>query len=571
MNRNHVISSASPLRLLLILLAGAALPLGLLTGASRALRIDSIYDARENGLKCDGFTDDTVAFNSLISKISSAGAGKIVLPTGICIVTSVNLANNISIVGHGAGSTIIKVKSNSGDYASIFGGNKSIFVNIVFSDLTVDQNSKGNPVTSEVNHGKPRFVIATGAGSSKLSVERVEFKDLGNINTIYSGSDFTDVTDSSFALNCHGSVYHDHSTIYVAGAHSQTQRNLFKGCVNAAGSVTAIETHGGNQIVARNQIDDFWNGMNITGVAPADSMNVSVADNTIQGAYYGIQLWSNRYRSHTTGYGLGDVTIKSNAIRLTQTAWTRNPITEGVNIGNPSGIWVNAASNLPLIKISIQSNSIEYDLETASLAPYDPSGIGIGYWDSTNLNSITSFKIVGNTIKNANINAIRVSANGSDFDISGNIVSNPGSSANPGLNASYRNGIFVASTTALASVRVNNNTITDAQPTSRMARGIYFAVAPGSHLSVIGDHFALIGPNTNSLRAFVDSDSDTQLPYVQGFVDSPRITPTLLPARKVTPGSTFTDVSHGYLYHVKQDNRTWTGEPIHSISDVRTR
>jgi len=186
------------------------------------------------------------------------------------------------------------------------------------------------------------------------------------------------------------------------------------------------------------------------------------------------------------------------------------------------------------------------------------SGVGIGYWDSTNANSITSLKILGNTIKNANVNAIRVFADGSDIDISGNSIINPGSSANNRLNPGYRNGIFIASTTALGNVRVNNNTITDNQPTSRMARGIYFAAASGSQLSAVENHFSVPGSTIGSLLGFVDSNSDTQLPFVQASVDSPQVTSWLLPAHKVAPGSTFVDATHGYLYYARQDGRTWT-------------
>jgi hypothetical protein len=556
MKKKLLITPACHMLVLLGMSAAASLPSIALTEASPAPTKLS-YEVRDNGLKCDGSTDDTAAFNSLIAKVSSAGGGNIVFPRATCIVTNVTLANNVSIRGQGVEVTTIKVKRNAGDYEAVFGTNKRTFVNVGFADLTIDQNTAQNPVTPKILQGKPRFVVATGVGSSKLSIERVAFKDLGSVNTIYSGSEFTNVTDSTFVLNCGGSVFHDHSTVYVAGEHSQTEHNTFTGCVNAAGAVTAIETHGGKQTIAGNQIEGFWIGMNITGVASTDSNDVSVTNNMIKSAYYGIQLWSNRYHSHTSGYGLHGITIESNAIRLNQTAWTKNPVTGGQNVGNPSGVWVNAAANLPLALITIQSNTIEYDLETAGSAPYNTSGMGIGYWDSTNSNSITSFKVLGNTIKNATVNAIRLSANGSDLDISNNIVINPGSSANRNLSASYRNGIFIASTTALAGVRVNNNTITDNQPASRMTRGIYFAVAPASQLSAVGNHFAISGSNTNSLLGFIDSSSDMQSPFVQGVVDSPRITRSLLPTRKVTPGSTFTDVTHGEVYRVSQDNPTW--------------
>jgi hypothetical protein len=529
---------------------------------SSETRHDVVYEVWNNGVKCDGFTDDTEAFNTLIAKVGSAGGGNIILPAATCIVTHVNLANNVHILGKGRGSTTIRVKNNAGDYEAIFGTNKSTFINVGFADLTIDQNTTANPLTPKGLSAKSRFVIATGAGSSQLTVERVELKDLANVNTIYSGSEFTNITDSAFSLNCGGSVYHDHSTVYVAAEHSQTRHNIFRGCVNAAGSVTAIETHGGSQTIVANTIDDYWIGMNITGVAATESSNVSVTDNSIKGAYYGIQLWSNRYHSHTTGCGLHGVTIESNVVRLTQAAWTRNPVTGGQNAGNPSGVWVNAESNLPLAVITIQRNTIEYDLETGGSAPYDPSGVGIGYWDSTNGNSITSLKVLGNTIKNATLNAIRVSANGSDFDISGNIIINPGSSANSGLSAGYRNGILIASTTALKGVRVNNNTITDNQSTSRMVRGIYFAAARGSELSAVGNKFAITGASITSLRSFVDCDNDVQLPFVQGFVESPRITLPLLPSCHVAPGSTFTTQDH--VYHVNPDSRTWTPGANHS-------
>ena len=542
---------------LALLSAAFALPFGAFAAASSATPTLPSYDVRDNGLKCDGATDDTAAFNSLIAKVSSLGGGSIVFPSAICLVTSLNLADNVSIRGQGAGITTIRVKSNAGDYEAIFGTNKSTFVNVSFANLTIDQNTTGNPVTPRVPQGKPRFAIATGVGSSRLSIERVEFKDLGDINTLYSGSEFTSVKNSTFALNCAGSVYHDHSTVYVAGEHSETQHNIFTGCVNAAGSVTAIETHGGSQTVVGNQIDGFWIGMNITGVASIDTTDVSVSNNTIKSAYYGIQLWSNRYRSHTTGYGLHGVTIKSNAIRLTQTAWTRNPVTGGENVGNPSGVWVNAAANLPLAAIAIQNNSIEYDLETANSAPCNSSGMGVGYWDSTHSNSITSLKVLGNTIKNATVNAVRVSANGNDLDISGNTIINPGSSANKSLSAGYRNGIFIASTSPSAGVHVNNNLITDNQPTSRITRGIYFAVAAGSQVSAVGNHFAVSGSNINSLVGFVDSNVDLQSALVQSLVDSPQITPALLPTHKVSAGSTFTDLTIGHVYQVGQDNRTW--------------
>ena len=95
----------APTLRLALLSAAFAFPSGAFATASSATPTLPSYDVRDNGLKCDGATDDTVAFNSLIAKVSSAGGGSVVFPNAICLVTSINLADNISIRGHGAGIT----------------------------------------------------------------------------------------------------------------------------------------------------------------------------------------------------------------------------------------------------------------------------------------------------------------------------------------------------------------------------------------------------------------------------------------------------------------------------------
>jgi Pectate lyase superfamily protein len=520
------------------------------------------FDARQNGLICNGVTDDTMALNTLISKVSSAGGGTIVFPQGTCLLTTIILADNVAFFGQGRGASILKVKDGTADYDAMFGTNRSRFTNVSFLNLTIDQNTRGNPVTTGLE-STPRFVIATGGGSSGLVVDNVEFRELANGNTIYSGSASTIIRNSRFVLNCSGSTYYDHSTVYVAGEQSRTEHNIFEGCINVGGSVTAIETHAGGQQVIANTIEGYWIGMNITGVALTTSRDVSITDNTIKDGYYGIQLWSNQYRSHASGYGLDGVVIRHNDIRLTQTAWTKNPVTGAANIGNPSAIWVNAMANLPLANILIQANTIEYDLETNRFTPQNTSGMGIGYWDSTDTNSIRGLEILDNVIRNTNANGIRISANAQDVDISGNTIVNPGSSANSALSVYYRNGIFISSKTPISNVRVNNNIISDNESTSRIARAIYFNAAPGTELSAIGNRFSMSGTDISSLQQFVDSSSNMPSALVQAVVTAPRITVSLLPTHKFALGSSFTDAGWKFIYQASQDSQppSWIRGP----------
>ncbi len=527
------------------------------TGSSRDTHeLDTI--PQQNKLLCDGLSDDTDALNSLVARISSVGHGNIVLPQGTCIIRSVALANNIAFIGQGRGNTILKLRDKRGDYEAIFGTNRSRFTRVSFSHLTIDQNTRANPITSCGLVSGPRFVIATGSGSSSLRVDDVQFKGLANVNTIYAGSAFTLLQNDDFELDCSGSTYYDHSTVYVAGDHSQTQHNVFKGCMDRGGSVTAIEIHGSDQQVTDNTIDDYWIGMNITGVALAVSKQLLVADNIIRACYYGIQLWSNKYQSHMAGFGLQDVIVERNSIRITQTAWTKNAVTGGANLGNPSGIWVNPTANLPLANLVIQSNTVEYDLESDPSVPFNGNGVGIGYWDSTDLNTITSLHVLENTIKNASSNAISVSANGGGIEISRNIIINPGSSASSGLSGAYRNGVRVGSSAPMTGVRINDNFISDNLATSRIARAIYFDTPAGSELSAIGNRFSVSGTNIKSLQQFVECSNDTQMPLVKALVLSPPIMVVFLPSHKVAPGSTFIYSDHAFVYQADRDRKTLT-------------
>ena len=148
-------------------------------------------------------------------------------------------------------------------------------------------------------------------------------------------------------------------------------------------------------------IDSYEVGMNITGIAPTESDVNVVSGNSVYNAYYGINLWSYQYTGHTTGFGLSDLAVTGNTIRLTQTAWTTDAGSGASVIGNPEGISVNPDSNLPLKSLLIGHNIIEFDLESSSIAPHnEASTMGIGYWDALGTNSATNIKIDADQIIN---------------------------------------------------------------------------------------------------------------------------------------------------------------------------
>jgi hypothetical protein len=408
-------------------------------------------------------------------------------PAGKYIITThganyiLPIVSNLRVYGAGMGASILRVKDGSGSYDSIFGPKFSPASNVVIADLTVDQNSSGNPLVSVPDTlAHPRFVIST-SNARNLMLDRVEVTNIGGINTIYSGSTNTVITNCRFLGIGGGRVRTDHSTLYVAAEDAVISNNVFRADVNAAGAVTAIETHGGKHVVSGNNIDGMMIGMNITGVTPAlDSEDIAITGNTIDNAYYGIQVWSSRYPGgivHQTGYGISALTISGNNIRLRQTLWTINAGSGAAMLGNPSGIFLSPVNTLPLRAVLISGNTIEFDLSESASEPMDHSGMGIGYWDALNANSIEDLRIRHNIVRNAPAAAIRFAAGGSGVEIANNEIVNPGSSLNPALASSYRSGILIGNTRPVPGIRIVNNTISDTLLPTRMRNGILLSSA----------------------------------------------------------------------------------------------
>jgi hypothetical protein len=146
-------------------------------------------------------------------------------------------------------------------------------------------------------------------------------------------------------------------------------------------------------------------------------------------------------------------------------------------LGNPSGIFLSPVSSLPAKAVLISGNTVEFDLSASASEPVDHSGLGIGYWDSLNTNSVEDLRITHNIVLNAPSLAIRFSAGGSGVEISNNEIVNPGSSLNPALIASYRSGILIGNTRAVRGIGIINNTISDTLAPTRMRNGILLVSA----------------------------------------------------------------------------------------------
>jgi Pectate lyase superfamily protein len=519
----------------------------------------SAGDIRSYGAKCDGLTDDTAAIQEAIR----AGRKHILVPEGTCIIApaavdkifDVPSGTSLWIQGAGIGVSVLQIKAHAGDYSVIFGPKWAVWPNFSITDLTVDENSVNNPVSSTIKeHG--RLLVASGRGNSLL-LDRLEVRNVNCMQVLSSTTPNTTISNSRFISVGGGSVYHDASMLYLAADNAIVTGNLFKSSgINSAGAVTAIETHGGKQTITGNVIDGYEVGMNISGIEAIETNGVTVTGNVISDAYYGIQLWSNTYNAHRAGYGLSGVVIANNTIHLKQASWRTSAVNGKSLPGNSGGVFVNATSDLPLRAISITGNVLEWELQSAGV-PTTSTSMGIGYWDATNRNRIEDLVIKDNLIVNPPVAGIYLGVGGANFDVSANTIINPGSALDHAIFHSFKSGILVANLSKINGlVRLSNNYIEDSLPVARMSHGIYIASHENANILATGDVVSVTGGKGEFLGPLEISGGGA-VPRIEMMQAGAPLTAKAMPTGRVAPGSTITDVSAGATWIVSDTGLEW--------------
>lgn len=506
--------------------------------------------------KGDGSTDDTAAIAAAITAGSSPPF-RVFFPPGIYIVSQngsdyiLPQPSNEWIQGSGMDVTILRVKANSGSYKSFFGPYATLVNNFTLSDITIDQNSLNNviPNIGDLN-AHYRDIVSPTSGGGGMLIDNVEITNIAGINTFYFGTPYTTITNCRLT-NVGGATNFDfdYSGIYSSGDNCVIANNIITArSLGANGARTAIETHSSDLAVTGNVMTNLVAGCIITSLQPSEGTAIAITGNTINGAFYGIALWSNQYAGHTTGNGLNGVVVSGNSIRLNQTAY----LAMG-HYNNPAGITVDPHSDLPIKNTMIIGNTVEYDLETIAYTTLDTSGCGIGYWDFLQTNSAHEFTIANNNVLNAPGHAIRCDVDCVNFVITGNSITNPGSSVGF-VNVFSRVGIFVRNGTATVqkNILISNNNIQDAQATSKMVYGITIACPNNTAggISCIGNMISATGATVTSVAGTHGIASGVV--YINDYEWVPASSAILLPSGGVQIGeSLITDTFRGLRYRYK--------------------
>jgi hypothetical protein len=475
---------------------------------------------KELGAKGNGIADDTAAIQATLMR-----GGDVYLPSGVYRITPrdsarnytfLHLSGNTRMHGAGVGVTVLKVADKVGPYDQILlaTGDAS---NLTIDDLTIDGSIAGNPIASTVEiYAHPREAMHIATKAHGILIERVEFRNMGSLNTIVTGSPAEEIVIRNCAFRNIGkdpnNIPHDHSTIYAHSNRVQILNNTFVSSgPNDPGTNTAIETHSAHSVASGNLIANFVNGMNITGVHYEDSQDNLVTSNVIRGGTNGIFLWSAALAPHNTGFGLNGLIVSNNVIELTQTKYGSI---------ETHGIGLEANANLPVKNVAIMNNVIRFELEESPRKVSSPgSNNGISLWTVSPTLPLEDITIVGNIIENSPAAAIRLTANLKNTVISGNLIRNPASTKDSPPSG-YLSGI-ASIVHAADTLIIRDNVIVDDLPTTRMKYGIFgLSDGPSTNVQWINNVIRVTGSARAAFVSDYGNSGNNIKPLILGVSDS---------------------------------------------------
>ena len=435
--------------------------------------------------------------------------GTVFFPAGTYRVTLRNptdgynraLTIHPGITWQGAGRelSVIKLADGAGDYMALATGPNTTargsaddLSGFACYDLCFDGNTTHNPVTSvgqftrATPNDRARVTLFFPIGRG-IRVERCRFRDIDAINTLVANAG-EPVGATGGTADIHvlhnvfeqvgGRVAHDASVVYVHGRRIWIQGNRFSGRTRAAvAATTAIETHGSQQVVTGNVIEDFLNGANITGSAH-ESVDVEVSHNVVRRGLIGITLWSHHYPGGLPGPALRNVSVADNSIELDIAAWrARSEYAATVSVG----IALEAKSDSAVDRCTVQGNTVRWTSRAPGVHD-DQISAGIGWWRSVPGVSDTGLSFIGNTVEGAPGCGIRLSANTRGCRIAGNTIRTVGG-AGAAIPDPFRSGILLAG--EHADTTVQDNEIVDGGPHPAMRYGILQANTAAEGLRIV--------------------------------------------------------------------------------------
>lgn len=432
-----------------------------------------------------GIVVDTAAIQACIDAVYASGGGVVWFPAGTYLIDIAQTASatfkhaltiypGIVLRGESRERSVLKLKSGAGNYNAIISRalvTDADMNDVGMYDLCIDQNNTGNVptlLTDLTNNGNYRYAFLC-FGGRRVTVKNCWFKDFKSINTISVNAPITlcgdiQIVGNRFDHATSATLANDHSTIYTNADNVLIDGNQFIApAVATFGATTAIELHGSYQLACNNIIKNFRVGCNVTGVA-YESNNLSFVNNSIEGACYGVVLWSWFYGGNTTKAALTNCVVSGNMIRI-----NRDPFSAIIaNIA--CGITWDQTGTAPCEGIIITDNVIHFEPTTVTNIS-DNYSCGIDWERPTVVGYDQDITIKGNIITGAPANGIRIYGPIRRLTLDGNTTRNCGQSTSGTFVTAFRAGIFAYSPGPMLQWIVNGNRFIDDQATPTMTMG----------------------------------------------------------------------------------------------------
>jgi hypothetical protein len=141
---------------------------------SVADKLGDFVNVKDKGAKCDGMTNDTAAIQSAVD-----AGGTVQLPSGVCLVSSITLPSNVTLVGQGNFSELKRIPGASVGAVVLANGASKVTV----ANLTVNGNSQRTTGVHSNLHV---------TGSSDVLIDNVRA-----VNSLLHGISVTRSTDNA--------------------------------------------------------------------------------------------------------------------------------------------------------------------------------------------------------------------------------------------------------------------------------------------------------------------------------------------------------------------------------------
>ena len=430
-----------------------------------------------------GVVDATAAIQFCINDVTAAGGGTVFIPNGTYKVSfpanagtspAIKLRSNITIQGNGQNNSVIRLANQQGNYDAIFGAEtySTHLSQVKIDNMGIDGNSPNNPVINATNlTAQARYAVRIYAGDN-IVIQRCHFFNMLSVNTItFNGTDASNVTiaNNTFDHIGGGTVDFDHSTIYTNCNNATISGNTFASTNGPGtnGARTAIETHGNNQTVTKNDISGYFRGINVTGSTALGSNTQLYQYNTITNAADGFAIWAE---SMSPDPVLQYCTIRDNTVTLDIAGWTGF-----FDTGGRQGITMVAeATNQGKIDhLDIINNTITFTNYASTSGPRDFFCCGIFFNSYTGSPNFTNIRILNNHINHSLGAGIFIDWDMNNLEISGNVITNPGSSPVYHFGNDNQSAIRIANN--MQNLRIEGNSFIDDRTTASMVYGIWEA------------------------------------------------------------------------------------------------